>query len=197
MENTLMSHELEEMRSQITALKEKLDKQTIVNDLHIRNSMKSKANSMNRTISGTVAAGIFALIYCPICFSHLGCSVPFVIVTTVMLALCLILTVRQKRLLDKVDFSLGNLVGIAEALGHIRKHYTVWPKIVAPMFLVPWFAWCIYEFSKLNELGGMVVLVCAVVGGIIGGIIGFSIDRKVVRQTDDILSQIAELQKDH
>ena len=30
--NTLISHELEEMRSQINLLKEQLDKQTIVND---------------------------------------------------------------------------------------------------------------------------------------------------------------------
>ena len=43
MENTFMSNELEEMRSQISILKDKLGKQAIVNETHIRNSMKSKA----------------------------------------------------------------------------------------------------------------------------------------------------------
>ena len=33
MENTFISHELDEMRSQINALKEKLEKQTIVNTI--------------------------------------------------------------------------------------------------------------------------------------------------------------------
>ena len=37
MENsTLVSNELEQMRAQIGALKEKLDKQVIINDQHIR-----------------------------------------------------------------------------------------------------------------------------------------------------------------
>ena len=45
--NTLLSHELEQMRSQIGMLKQKLEQQTIVNDRHIRNSMKSKISDLN------------------------------------------------------------------------------------------------------------------------------------------------------
>ena len=195
--NTILSHELEEMRSQISTLKEKLAKQTIVNDLHIRNSMKSKANDMSRTIGGTVAGGIFALIYCPILFAHLGCSVPFVIVTTVMLAVCLGLTIRQKVVLGRLDFSQGNLVEIARSLGNIRKHYVQWTRLAAPAIIIPWYAWTMYEFFKLDNTGGVFLLAGATVGGIIGGIIGVSINRKVVRQANKILDQIEELQKDN
>ena len=78
MENTFISHELEEMRSQISILKQQLEKQNIINDTHIRNSMKSKANDLHKTIRGTVGGGIFAILYCPICFHFLGCSLPFV-----------------------------------------------------------------------------------------------------------------------
>ena len=101
MENTFMSHELEEMRVQINILKDKLERQTIVNENHIRNSMKSKANDLRKTIRGTVGCGIFAILYCPICFYYLGCSLPFVIVTTVMLAICLALTIRQNVVLGR------------------------------------------------------------------------------------------------
>ena len=38
----MISHELEEMRAQISILKDKLEKQNIVNEKHLRNSMKSK-----------------------------------------------------------------------------------------------------------------------------------------------------------
>ena len=152
MDNTLLSHELEEMRAQISILKDKLEKQTIVNESHIRLSMKSKVKDLNSTIKGTVAGGIFALIYCPIVFAHLGCSVPFVIVTTVMLAVCLILTIRQKVVLGRLDFSQGNLVEIAQSLGKIRKHYVQWTRLAAPAIVLPWFGWCLYEFRK-NRFG--------------------------------------------
>ena len=196
MDNTLLSHELEEMRAQISILKDKLEKQTIVNESHIRLSMKSKVKDLNSTIKGTVAGGIFALIYCPIVFAHLGCSVPFVIVTTVMLAVCLILTIRQKVVLGRLDFSQGNLVEIAQSLGKIRKHYVQWARLAAPAIVLPWFGWCLYEFIKLDSSPtGIFLCVGGAVGGIIGGIIGICINRKVVRKTDEILVQVEELQR--
>lgn len=195
MENTFISHELEEMRSQISILKQQLEKQNIINDTHIRNSMKSKANDLHKTIRGTVGGGIFALIYCPIYFHFMGCSLPFVIVTTIVLAVCLALTIRQNVVLGRMDFSQGNLVETAEALGSVRKHYIRWTRLAAPAIIIPWYAWCMYEFIRLDNPGGIVLLVCATVGGIIGGMIGFSINRKVVRQANEILAQIEELQQ--
>ena len=196
MENTFISQELEEMRSQINILKQQLEKQNIVNENHIRNSMKSKANDLRKTIRGTVGAGIFALIYCPICFYWLGCSLPFVVVTTIVLAVCLVLTIRQNVVLGRMDFSQGNLVETAEALGSVRKHYIQWTRLAAPAIIIPWYVWCMYEFINLDKPGGIVLLVCATVGGIIGGIIGFSINRKVIRKTGEILEQIEELQRE-
>ena len=52
--NTLISHELEEMRAQLGMLKDKLEKQTIINETHIRNSMKSKMSDINKTVTGTI-----------------------------------------------------------------------------------------------------------------------------------------------
>lgn len=195
MENTFISHELEEMRSQINILKQQLEKQNIINDTHIRNSMKSKANDLHKTIIGTVGGGIFAILYCPICFYYLGCSLPFVIVTTFILAVCLALTIRQNVVLGRMDFSQGNLVETAEALGSVRKHYIQWTRLAAPAIIIPWYVWCMYEFIRLDKPGGIVLLVCASIGGIIGGIIGFSINRKVVRKTSEILGQIDELKR--
>lgn len=197
MENTFISHELEEMRVQISILKDKLEKQTIVNENHIRLSMKSKAGDLNRTIRFTVGGGIFALVYCPIVFAYLGCSMPFVIVTTVILAVCLILTIRQKVLLGRLDFSQGNLVEIAQSLGNIRKHYIRWTRLFAPAIIIPWYAWCMYEFVNMDSAGGMIICICGTIGGIIGGVIGVGINRKVVRKADEILSQIEELQKEN
>ena len=195
--NTLLSHELEQMRSQIGMLKQKLEQQTIVNDRHIRNSMKSKISDLNQTVRGTIFAGIFAVVFAPMTFYINGCSLAFIIATAVMLAVCLGLTIVQKINLGRMmDLSQGNLVETAEKLSKVRTHYKEWYKIAIPMIIV-WGGWMIYEM--VNVLGvdspTAIGFYCgAGVGIIIGGIIGARINRKVVQQANEILAQIEELQ---
>ncbi|MBO5808474.1 MAG: hypothetical protein J6R15_03905 [Bacteroidales bacterium] len=196
--NTLLSHELEQMRSQIGMLKQKLEQQAIVNDTHIRNSMKSKISDLNRTVLGTIFAGIFAVIFAPMTFYIQGCSLLFVIGTAVMLAVCLGLTIAQKINLSRMtDLSQSNLVETAEKLNKTRTHYKEWYRIAIPMLLV-WVGWMIYEM--VNTIGiespTAIGFYCgAGVGLLIGGIIGSRINRKVVRQANEILAQIEELQR--
>ena len=196
--NTLLSHELEQMRSQIGMLKQKLEQQAIVNDTHIRNSMKSKISDLNRTVLGTIFAGIFAVIFAPMTFYIQGCSLLFVIGTAVMLAVCLGLTIAQKINLSRMtDLSHSNLVETAEKLNKTRTHYKEWYRIAIPMLLV-WIGWMIYEM--VNAIGiespTAIGFYCgAGVGLLIGGIIGSRINRKVVRQANEILAQIEELQQ--
>ena len=196
--NTLLSHELEQMRTQIGMLKQKLEQQAIVNDTHIRNSMKSKISDLNRTILGTIFAGIFAVIFAPMTFFIQGCSLTFIIATAVMLAVCLGLTIVQKMNLGKMmDLSQGNLVETAEKLSKVRTHYKEWYKIAIPMILV-WGGWMIYEMVQVLGIESPTAIgfYCgAGVGLLIGGIIGARINRKVVRQANEILAQIEELQQ--
>lgn len=197
MENTFISHELEEMRSQIGILKEKLEKQNIVNEKHIRKSMKTKMSSINKTVTVTIFLGIFALVYCTWFFWAQGCSLAFVISTCIMLAVCLGLTIVQRINLGRMDFSKGNLVETAQTLNKIKMHYQDWHKIAIPL-LVVWFGWMIYEMTGILGIEGPMAIgfFCgAAVGGIIGGILGFRINRKIVLKTGEILEQIEELQR--
>ena len=194
--NTLISHELEEMRAQLGMLKDKLEKQTIINETHIRNSMKSKMSDINKTVTGTIIAGVFALCYCTWFFYWQDFSLAFVIATFVMLAVCLGITIAQRVILGKMDFSQGNLVETAEKLSKIKKHYQDWYKIAIPMIIV-WFGWMIYEMLSIHGMESpMAIGFCcgALIGGVIGGIIGMRINRKVARKATEILDQIAELE---
>jgi hypothetical protein len=197
MENTFISHELEEMRSQIGILKEKLEKQNIVNEKHIRKSMKSNMSSINKTVTATIFLGVFALLYCTWFFWSQGCSLAFVISTAVMLAVCLGLTIIQRVNLGRMDFSKGNLIETAQNLSKIKAHYQDWHKIAIPMIVI-WFGWMIYEMIGILGLESpMAIGFCcgAAAGGIIGGVLGFRINRKIVRRTSEILEQIEELQR--
>lgn len=198
MENTFISHELEEMRSQISALKEKLEKQAIVNEEHIRRSMKSKMSDINKTVTATIFLGIFALTYCTWFFYSQDCSLSFVVSTVIMLIVCIGLTIGQRITLGRMDLSQGNLVDTATKLSKIKTHYQNWHKIAIPV-LVVWFAWLMYEMTSVLGLNTpMAIGFCcgAAVGGIIGGVVGFRINRKIVQKAGEILEQIEELQKE-
>lgn len=193
-----MSHELEEMRSQISILKDKLEKQNIINDQHIRRSMKSKMSDINRTVRATIVAGVFATVFCPIYFHGMGCSLAFVLATGLMLAVCLVLTIMQKINLGRLDFSQENLVDAAQKLSKIRTHYKEWYKVAIPMILI-WVGWMLYEMIGIWGLDTPYAIGFysgVTVGVIVGGVIGAKINRKVVRQANEILSQIEELRKE-
>ncbi len=197
MDNTIYSQELEEMREQVAILKKKLDKQTIISDTHIRNSMTSKRSDMTRTITATIIAGLFAVPYCTWIFWKFGFSLYFIIATDIMLAVCIGITIKQRYTLKNLDFTQGNLVDVAERLNKVKSHYHEWIKIALPMIIL-WASWMAYEALTKMEPSPILIgfLSGAGIGIIIGGFIGIRINQKIVRKSTEILKQIEELQKD-
>lgn len=198
MENRLISHELEEMKIQIDSLKKKLEDQTIVNEKHIRNSFRTKISDINRTVTMTVIAGMFALVYCTWFFHFKGLSLAFTIATGLMLAVCVLLTLIQKIQLSRIDISAGNLVETARDISKIRTHYKDWYKTAIPMIII-WFGWMTYEILTRFEMTPMTIgfLSGAATGGILGGIIGGRINKKIINRTEELLGYIEELQKEN
>lgn len=196
-DSRIISQELEEMRSQISILKDKLEKQTIVNTEHIRRSVKGKMSELNRTVTATIFLGLFAAIYCPWIFYKQGCSNAFTLGTAIMLAVCLLLTVIERIQLGRLDFSQGNIVENARRLSKIKTHYKEWYKIAIPMIVI-WLAWLIYEMSGILGWEGPIAIgfYCgAGIGVIIGAFAGARINRKIIGKATEILNQIEDLQK--
>ena len=193
--NTISSQELEDMRAQIAILKDKLDKQTIVNDTHIRNSMKSKRSEMTRTIGIIIFAGVLFIPYCIGVFCYMGLSPVFIAATGLMLAVCVWLTIKQQLTLKGLDFSQGKLLEVAEKLNKVKVHYHEWIKIALPMLII-WFSWLMYEVIThcgIEEPMTMGFCVGAAIGGVVGGIVGYRTNRKIVRKSTEILEQIDEI----
>ena len=195
MENMIYSQELEEMRSQVAILKKKLEKQAIINDAHIRNSMTAKQSDMTRIIAATIFIGVFALPNCTWTFYKFGFSLLFIAATDIMLAVCIGITIRQRCSLKNLDFAQGNLVDVAEKLNKVKTHYHNWIRIALPMILI-WVSWLAYEALTQMEPSPMQMgfLSGTAVGIIVGGFIGYRINRKIVGKSTEILNQIQELQ---
>lgn len=198
MENRLISHELEEMKIQIDNLKKKFEDQTIVNEKHIRNSFRTKISDINRTVTMTVIAGMFTLVYWTWFFHFKGLSLAFTIATGLMLEVCVLLTLIQKNKLSRIDISAGNLVETARDISKIRTHYKDWYKTAIPMIII-WFGWMTYEILTRFEMTPMTIgfLSGAATGGILGGIIGGRINKKIINRTEELLGYIEELQKEN
>ena len=198
MENRLISHELEEMRMQINDLKNKLEKQNIVNDKHIRNSFRTKISDINRTVTITIIVGILALVYCTWFFHFKGLSLAFTIATGIMLAVCVMLTLIQKKHLSRIDISTGNLLETARDISKIRSHYKEWYKTAIPMIII-WFGWMTYEILTRFEMTPMTIgfLSGAATGVILGGFVGGRINKKIINRAEELLGYIEELQKEN
>ena len=198
MENTLISHELEEMRMQINDLKNKLEKQNIVNDKHIRNSFRTKISDINRTVTKTIIVGIFALVYCTWFVHFKGLSLAFTIATGIMLAVCVMLTLIQKKHLSRIDISTGNLLETARDISKIRSHYKEWYKTAIPMIII-WVGWMTYEILTRFGMTPMTIgfLSGAATGVILGGFIGGRINKKIINRAEELLGYIEELQKEN
>ena len=198
MENTLISHELEEMKIQIDNLKKKLEDQTIVNEKHIRNSFRRKISDINRTVTITIIVGILALVYCTWFFHFKGLSLAFTIATGIMLAVCVMLTLIQKKHLSRIDISTGNLLETARDISKIRSHYKEWYKTAIPMIII-WLGWMTYEILTRFGITPMTIgfLSGAATGVILGGFIGGRINKKIINRAEELLGYIEELQKEN
>ena len=194
-DNRIFSQELEEMRSQVAILRQKLDKQTIISDIHIRNSMNTKRSDMTRTIAATIVLGLLSIPYSSFIFYKFGFSLYFIVASALMVAVCCGITIKQRCTLKNLDFSQGNLLDVAEKLNKIKTHYHEWFKIAIPLLLV-WSTWLFYEGFTYMEPSPIQrgFFTGAVIGLVIGGIIGLLINRKIVKKSTEILAQISELQ---
>ena len=195
MENNIYSQELEEMRSQVAILKQKLDKQAIISDAHIRNSMTSKRSDMTRIIAATIFIGVLSMPYCTWIFYKFGLSLYFIVATDIMLVACLWITIKQRCTLKNLDFTQGNLVDVAKMLNKVKTHYREWYKIALPLIFL-WVSWLAYEVLTNMEPSPMQMgfLSGSAVGVILGGFFGYRINRKIVRKSTEILKEIQELQ---
>lgn len=185
-------HELEEMREQLDLLNKKLDKQQIFAEKSMIKYMKADLKKLNGSGVFYIVMGIFALIYCPVTFYFWNFSFEFVVGTALMLFVCLAYTLYLHNGLYSIDVAKGNLMELSQKVLRLRKGYANWLYVGFTMIIV----WCYFLYREAlviyeNPEGFMVA---AIIGGLLGGIIGLSRHFKVVRDADNLLEHIKEIQ---
>lgn len=178
---------LEEMRAQISLLKEKLDKESIVNDKLMRDAIRQKMGTIGLNAIIEYIAGLFVITCGNLVFYQLTHSWPFVIVTALYMIICMVATYYTHSKANKKDCS-GDLLTVAKKMKEIKNIYHQWLYFAIPS-LVLWVLWLCWLIVQENEFAKEIIT-SMLVGLVIGAIIGLFSRHKVLNACDEVISQI-------
>ena len=188
--------ELDNMRQQMETLKKKLEKQEIVNDRIIRQSMKKTASSISVRYYIVMALGLLMVPYMYFVFyEHFGLSLAFSIASGLFMLVCTAATYYNSLNLSNSNMMHGNLLDVRRRMARAKKFDANWLFFGIPAIIV-WLGWLGYEFYQKDGDTALGMIIGAVIGGIIGAIIGFSMHFKTQRQYQEIIDQIEEMEEE-
>lgn len=194
MDNYLDSKELQEMKEQLAILTQKLNKEAIVNERLIRQSIKKDVLKTQRHSFIKAIVIAFCIPFTIWNFHQIGTSLWLCAFTTFFLGLALTYDYFTHRNLRSNEAMQGNLIEVRKKVVSIKQAYKNWLKIGIP-FIILWCPWFLYEVSLQTHIPQEAIVLGFASGVIIGGAIGIREYLKLQRTTDEILQQINDITK--
>ena len=189
--------ELEDMRQQMTTLKNKLNEQEIVNDRLVRRSMRNEVSNITYRYNIIIAISVLMVPYgywCFVVLSHL--SITFWIATSIFMLICGGATFYNSRKISNSGLLSQNLVEARKKVASAKKFEVDWLKFGIPAVCI-WLCWFFYElYQKNNDALTEGLFIGGCIGGLIGAICGIRIHLKTQRQYQEIIDQIEDLTKE-
>lgn len=196
--NDINELELDDLRQQINALKNKVDRQGNLNEDLVKKVVQEKMKDVHRTVFKIAALAIAATpIYIFLKYAA-GLSWPLVIFTIVMLLGFVIADYFINRF--DINHMGDDMVETARKLTQMKKNRSLSQKIGLAV-CIPWLAWFAYEYYQhnlevLGQYSTIVTILPIAIGAIAGFIIGLSIYRKMQRTNDEMINQINEFTRE-
>ena len=183
---------LTQMRSQMQALRDKLENQRIISSELLKKSYRSGLSSLKTKSSMTYIFALIAMLCAP-SFYVTGFSIWLVCLTELLMLVCIIATVLTNRHLPDMN---SDLVTAAEGLSKFKMKYVAWLKYGIILMLF-WIGWIIGEIIGRKSFdGNEIYFICgAAIGLVIGILAGFRIRRKIIEPTEELLDQIEGLRE--
>lgn len=192
MEKDFNIEELDMMKKQLEVLKDKLDKETIINEQLMRRAMKEDVSKFHKDAIIRCCVALLGIPYCTWIFSFMHMSELFIIVTDISFAIAIVYTYITHKGLKANDLLNGNLIEVSYKITRMRHLESAWLRFSIP-FVIIWFAWFMFELMKQNGDVAKGMAIGGVVGGVIGAIRGPMKYRKSRKKSQEILLQIKEL----
>ena len=188
--------ELNEMREQISLLREKLRQQEIVSESAIMAAVRKGVKTLNRRGIAMILFGLFTVPFCCGTWAMLGYSIGFVICTAFMLIFSVFGTIYAHFGLGFTNVARTNIVQVGLQTARLRKIYKSWHYFTIPVLLI----WGYFYYCEITNMYGgtlmlTIMLIGSVIGGLIGGIIGLWIHFRTIHEADEVLEHIKEFQQ--
>jgi uncharacterized protein YneF (UPF0154 family) len=188
----------EQMRSNMDILKKQLDKEKIINEKMLRNTIKTSLSGMSREMIGFSILAILSICYCGWFFTKIGFDLWFFIATAAFMLYCVIeMLLNRQRLNLIMSQADRNLIDCAEQIAQLKQRDINTLKINMSILLL-WLmgmGYQIYSISNGNKEFAMGMGTGAVVGLIIGLFFGMKYFNKKQKQMQDNINQIEEWKK--
>ena len=196
MRDYIDSRELQEMKEQLAILTQKLEKEAIVNERLIRQSMKNKASSIRRA---AIIESIITLIMIPYSIwvmpNVIAISTGLCCFTCFFMVLALAGNYYTHSRFRPDKFVLGNLLEVRKDTLMIKRFYINWLKFIGLPFIIVCFSWFVHDIRIAypgEDLNGIYYGIGF--GILLGTIIGTIQFKKIQNTADEILEQIEEMQ---
>ena len=196
MRDYIDSRELQEMKEQLAILTQKLEKEAIVNERLIRQSMKNKASSIRRA---AIVESIITLIMIPyfiwVMPNVIAISTGLCCFTCFFMVLALVCNYYIHSRFRPDKFVLGNLLEVRKDTLMIKRFYINWLKFIGLPFIIVFFSWFVHDIRIAypgEDLNGIYYGIGF--GILLGTIIGTIQFKKIQNTADEILEQIEEMQ---
>ncbi len=179
------------MREQLASFKQQLAGQKIINDRLMRKATAEKASGITRLRNSYLIICAFGLLFAVPMFYFHDFPLYFILYTLFIFIFDGCMTYSYHMKVGKADFMNGDLKNVVTELKRLRTKYLQWYWIGVPeiiVFLILFYYSLIHldvnpEFIKTCLIGSSI-------GIIIGGFIGISMNNKIIRLCDEIISDL-------
>lgn len=190
------NYTMEQMRADYQALKESIDKQEIINDRLMRETMRSRVSTIRNKTMVSVMCGVFVMLFAPFIFHYnpvIRASWWFIGGTEILMVISLFFSWKFNHKVQRTDLSSCNLLEFCKDVKKMKADYIGWIKW-GLLLSFAWGGWLFGEVWAHSEEPKLAIfMLCGLgFGMILGLIIGLRILNKVIGTCEDIIFSIED-----
>ena len=184
-------NEMEEIRKQIGELKQRLERESTLNEQLLHDSLKMKMSTVHALVRKVISLGIVGVATWIFIGTMWHLSPYFIIFTCLMM----LASATAEYLVNSMDSDAltTNLKDTAARLVRMKKMRLRQTLIGFSVLILIWIPWGVYEFGQhLDTEVYQPMMIGGAVGLVIGACVGISILVKMQRANDEMIRQIEE-----